>query len=65
MSKLPVMNSKEAISLLQKHNFEILRISGSHYILKRDTIRIVIPYHNKDLHPKIVKEVLDAISNND
>lgn len=64
MSKLPVLNSKEAISLLEKHKFEIIRISGSHYILKRDKTRIVIPFHNKDLHPKIIKEIYQVLENN-
>ncbi len=52
------MTSKEAESLLLKAGFELNRQKGSHKIYKKDKIRIVVPHHSeKDLHPKLVKEI--------
>lgn len=62
LSKQPIMQAKEAISLLKKSGFELVRTKGSHRIFMKNNVRIVIPYHSgKDLHPKIVKSVLEAI----
>jgi predicted RNA binding protein YcfA (HicA-like mRNA interferase family) len=39
-----------------------LRSKGSHRIYFKENIRVVIPFHaGKILHPKIVKEVIEAI----
>ena len=46
-----------------KAGFELLRIKGSHRIYAKDKQRMIIPYHaGKSLHPKIVKQVLQAIN---
>jgi predicted RNA binding protein YcfA (HicA-like mRNA interferase family) len=53
----------EAQSLLQKAGFELIRSKGSHRIYRRGSERIVIPFHTgKVLHPKIAKQVHQAIS---
>ena len=63
MRKLPVLTAKEAESMLLKAGFEHIRSAGSHRIYMKDKIRIVVPFHvGKSLHPKIVKEVLQAVS---
>ena len=55
------MDAKEAERLLLQHNFAWIRSKGSHRIYQRDSVRVVIPFHaGKSLHPKIVKEVLEA-----
>lgn len=37
-------------------------MKGSHRIYQKDSKWVVLPYHaGKSLHPKIVKEVLEAI----
>ncbi|MCC5599682.1 type II toxin-antitoxin system HicA family toxin [Nostoc sp. CHAB 5714] len=39
-----------------------IRSKGSHRIYFREEVRVVIPFHSgKVLHPKIVKQVLQAI----
>ena len=52
------MTAKEAESLLFKAGFNLVRQKGSHRIYKKNNLRIVIPFHSeKELHPKIVKEI--------
>ena len=61
MSKLPVMNAKQAEQALLAVGFVLIRTKGSHRIYQKEDCRIVIPFHGtKDLHPKIVKEVLEV-----
>ncbi|AIE76209.1 hypothetical protein D082_50470 (plasmid) [Synechocystis sp. PCC 6714] len=44
--------------------FELLRSEGSHRIYGKQSRRVVIPFHSgKILHPKIVKQVIQAIQN--
>ena len=62
MPEQPKLTAKEAEKLLLKAGFQQVRVNGSHYIYKRDGVRVVVPFHSgKILHPKIVKQVLDAI----
>jgi predicted RNA binding protein YcfA (HicA-like mRNA interferase family) len=62
LPELPKLTAKEAEKLLLQAGFELNRVKGSHYIYKRDSERVVVPYHaGKILHPKIIKQVLDAI----
>ncbi len=63
MPKQPVINAKEAERLLLKAGFVFIRSKGSHRIYMKEKTRMVIPFHSgKSLHPKIVKQVMDAIS---
>jgi len=42
--------------------FELIRSRGSHKIYRKGNRRIVIPHHaGKTLHPKIVKQIIDAV----
>jgi len=55
----------EAQGILLKAGFEWIRSKGSHRIYQRGAERIVIPFHaGKTLHPKILKQVLQAVANN-
>jgi predicted RNA binding protein YcfA (HicA-like mRNA interferase family) len=55
------MNAKQAEQALLAVGFVLIRTKGSHRIYQKDDIRIVVPFHGtKDLHPKIVKEVLEV-----
>jgi predicted RNA binding protein YcfA (HicA-like mRNA interferase family) len=56
------INAAEAEALLLKNGFQLLRSKGSHRIYMRGITRVVVPFHGaKILHPKIVKQVLQAI----
>jgi predicted RNA binding protein YcfA (HicA-like mRNA interferase family) len=62
LPKLPAYTAKEAELLLLKFGFELLRVKGSHFIYRKGEKRIVLPFHTgKTLHPKIVRQVMDAI----
>lgn len=43
------MKGKELVKLLRKNGWEIDRIHGSHYIMKKGNRTEVIPVHNTDL----------------
>lgn len=48
--------------MLLKAGFTWVRTTGSHRIYMKRNIRMVLPFHaGKSLHPKIVKQVLEAI----
>jgi predicted RNA binding protein YcfA (HicA-like mRNA interferase family) len=59
--KLPRYTAAEAERLLLNAGFSLLRSRGSHRIYQRRSNRLVLPFHTgKTLHPKIVKQVIDA-----
>jgi len=63
LPKLPRLTAKEAEKLLLKSGFLLLRSQGSHRIFFKGNIRVVVPFHSgKILHPKIVQQVFQAIS---
>ena len=65
MPKLPKLTPNEAESLLLKAGFELIRSKGSHRIYIKKNVRVVVPFHsNKILHPKIVKQIVEAIDVN-
>jgi predicted RNA binding protein YcfA (HicA-like mRNA interferase family) len=62
MPKLPRLTAADAEAMLLKAGFVWLRSKGSHRIYAKGGRRVVVPFHsNATLHPKIVKQVLDAI----
>lgn len=58
--KLPRLNADQAIRLVEKLGFVLVRQSGSHKIYKNIRgIRVTIPYHKgKILHPKIIRSII-------
>ena len=63
MTKTPLLSAKEIVKILERLGFEFKRQKGSHRIYMKNDKRIVIPFHKgKILHPKIVKQVMKAIS---
>jgi predicted RNA binding protein YcfA (HicA-like mRNA interferase family) len=62
LPKLPRLNAQDAEKLLFSAGFTMSRSKGSHRIYIKEDIRVVIPFHaGKILHPKIVKQVIEAI----
>lgn len=62
MPKAPRLTPEDAERLLLDAGFTLLRARGSHRIYGKGAQRCVIPFHaGKDLHPKLVKQVLQAI----
>ncbi|MBX3057530.1 MAG: type II toxin-antitoxin system HicA family toxin [Anaerolineae bacterium] len=66
MPKQPRITAKEAEALLLEAGFTLVRTKGSHHIYMRNTSRVVVPFHSgKVLHPKIVKQVFQAVEANE
>lgn len=62
MPKVPRLTAAEAEGMLLKSGFVWLRSKGSHRIYVSGLRRVVVPFHGAaTLHPKIVKQVLEAI----
>ncbi|MCS6910478.1 MAG: type II toxin-antitoxin system HicA family toxin [Anaerolineales bacterium] len=62
MPKLPRWTAAEAERALLEAGFLLLRSKGSHRIYLKGNRRVVVPFHSGTvLHPKIVKQVLEAI----
>ncbi|MBK9169990.1 MAG: type II toxin-antitoxin system HicA family toxin [Bryobacterales bacterium] len=63
MPKAPRLTAPEVEAMLLRAGFVWLRSKGSHRIYQAGTRRVVVPFHaGAMLHPKTVKEVLDAIA---
>ena len=63
MPKLPRWTASQAEAELLRQGFVLLRTKGSHRIYGMSSVRIVVPFHTqRTLHPKIVKQVLQAIA---
>lgn len=52
------MKGKEIIKLLMKDGWTVVRIHGSHHVMKKGLSTIVVPVHNKDLPPGLVNNIL-------
>ena len=62
MPRLPRWSAGEAERALLEAGFVLLRSKGSHRIYLKGTRRVVVPFHSGVvLHPKIIKQVLEAI----
>jgi predicted RNA binding protein YcfA (HicA-like mRNA interferase family) len=62
LPKLPQLTAQQAASMLLQAGFVHIRSKGSHRIYVKNNRRVVVPFHaGKTLHPKIVKQVLDAL----
>ena len=57
--KLPVLKPKQAIKALERGGFYVHHTTGSHYILKKDNLRVTVPYHNKDLKPGTLRSIIE------
>ena len=60
MVKLPVINSKKLIKILESLNFKLDHSTGSHFIFRNPETkkRAVAPCHNKDIPEGTVISIL-------
>jgi len=58
--KLPSLNPKDIINILEKNGFVLDRIKGSHHIYyhPESKRRVVMPFHKKDLPKGTLIEIL-------
>jgi predicted RNA binding protein YcfA (HicA-like mRNA interferase family) len=62
MPKAPRLSAADAEAMLLEAGFVWLRSKGSHRIYGKGGRRVVVPFHSSaTLHPKIVRQVLEAI----
>lgn len=52
------MKDKKVIRLLEKEGFRFVRQKGSHRLYKKGELRVTVPYHNKDLKPGTLHNIL-------
>jgi predicted RNA binding protein YcfA (HicA-like mRNA interferase family) len=57
--KLPAVKPKRVIKALERYGFYIHHATGSHYILKKDNLRVTVAYHNKDLKPRTLASIIE------
>jgi predicted RNA binding protein YcfA (HicA-like mRNA interferase family) len=57
--KLPVVKPGKVIKALKRYGFAVQHTSGSHYILKKERLRVTIPYHNRDLKPGTLRSIIE------
>jgi predicted RNA binding protein YcfA (HicA-like mRNA interferase family) len=57
--KLPVLKPRRVIKALERGGFKVHHTSGSHYILKKENLRVTVPYHNKDLKPGTLASIIE------
>ena len=60
MSTIKLFSGKELIKLLKKHEFEVIRIKGSHHFMKHiDGRTTVIPVHkNETISKGLLSKIL-------
>lgn len=60
MPPLPVLSGAEVVKALQKHGFELVRIKGSHHMMKSlDGRFTVVPVHpGRDLPPGTLRRII-------
>jgi len=58
--KLPSLNSKNIINILERDGFVLDRTKGSHYIYyhPESKKRVIIPFHKKDLPKGTLMEII-------
>jgi predicted RNA binding protein YcfA (HicA-like mRNA interferase family) len=57
--RIPTLKPKKVIKALERGGFYVHHTSGSHYILKKEKLRVTVPYHNKDLKPGTLKSIIE------
>ena len=57
--KVPALRPKKVIKALERAGFSVHHTSGSHYILKKEKLRVTVPYHNKDLKPRTLASIIE------
>jgi predicted RNA binding protein YcfA (HicA-like mRNA interferase family) len=60
--KLAGLNGHQVIKALQRHGFELVRVSGSHYMLRKpgkSLCKVSVPVHgSRDLPPGTVRSII-------
>ena len=49
---------RQIIKVLEEKGFRFIRQKGSHRLYRKEDLRVTVPYHNKDLKPGTLQNVL-------
>ena len=53
------MNGKELVKLLKRNGWKVVRVEGSHHILRKDGMEICVPVHGKkSIKPGLLNAIL-------
>lgn len=52
------LKPKEMIKILEERGFVFVRQKGSHRLYIKGDLRVTVPYHNKDLKPGTLRDIL-------
>jgi len=60
MTRLPRLSGKEVVKALERHDFAVRRVRGSHHFMQHDEGRTtVVPVHaNETLGPGLLRKIL-------
>ena len=59
--QLPTLKPRQVIRALERADFFVHHVSGSHYALRhrrRLDLRVTVAHHNRDLHPKTLRSII-------
>jgi predicted RNA binding protein YcfA (HicA-like mRNA interferase family) len=59
--RLPALKLREVIRALERADFYIHHVAGSHYARRhrrRSDLRVTVAHHNRDLHPKTLRSII-------
>lgn len=49
---------RQIIKVLEEKGFEFIRQKGSHRLYRKEELRVTIPYHNQDLEPGTLQNII-------
>ncbi|HCB22996.1 hypothetical protein A3B42_03340 [Candidatus Daviesbacteria bacterium RIFCSPLOWO2_01_FULL_38_10] len=49
---------RQIIKVLENRDFRFIRQKGSHRLYRKGSLRVTVPYHNKDLKPGTLRSIL-------
>lgn len=49
---------RRIIKVLESKGFNFIRQKGSHKLYRKGSLRVTVPFHNKDLKPGTLKSIL-------
>lgn len=52
------LKPKEITKILEGRGFMFVRQKGSHRLYRKGSLRVSVPYHNKDLKPGTLRNIL-------
>ena len=49
---------RQMIKVLERSGFTFIRQKGSHRLYRKGELRVTVPYHNKDIKPGTLRNIL-------